>query len=419
MALSRMHERSGTRKQTHPRAEVVDSFVETHGVALLAAARRISESAADADDAYQRTLEVLLTKGPNAEDASLFAWSLTVLKNEILMERRRSARVVLNADEYLAAQSSGDDLAVRVQEAESDAKKLEVLRRVKPDQVRCLLLKADGLSYGEIESVTGYSYAKVNRLLSEGRCAMRDRLKKLESGAECRRFTGLLSLVADGEVQIGDRAELRDHLQNCGYCQATLRDYATAPSRAAELVPVGIFSVEQGFASHDGWIHRAAEGVQSAFLTVQERLAGHAVSVQAAGEMSVAKKVTAVVAISGSLVAGGAAIERQVGDDSSPRQIVPARDFAVGNGKAADAAGHATEQPANLEEDNPNVEPEAPAEAKAAEVDGPATDQDAEPAPIVEQAPQGISTQSEEDFLPPESTDDETPSSDSSTGLAP
>ncbi len=418
MALSRPQQRCDTSRQTHPRAEIVDSFVETHGVTLLAAARRISESAADADDAYQRTLEALLTKGPSAEDANLLAWSLTVLRNEVLMERRRSARLIPNADEYLASQSSGGDLAVRVEEAESDAKKLEVLKQVEPNQVRCLLLKADGLSYNEIESVTGYSYAKVNRLLSEGRSAMRDRLQRIESGAECRRFNGLLSLLADGEMRVSDREDLKDHLENCGFCQATLRDYATAPSRAAELVPVGFISADQSFAS-DGWFHRAADGIQSAFLTVQERLAGHAASIQVAGEASVAKKVTAVVAISGSLVAGGAAIERQVSKPSDPVRNTSAPASAIGAGEGVDE-GRAPAQEGTSEKDQPDTESNAPVEARASEVEGPSVDDESDGSdPVVEEVPQGVSTQSEEDFLPPESTSDTTPSSDSATGLAP
>lgn len=421
MALSRSQQRCDTSSQTHPRAEIVDSFVKTHGVTLLAAARRLSQSAADADDAYQRTLEVLLTKGPGAEDTNLLAWSLTVLKNEVLMERRRSAHLIPNADEYLAAQSSGGDLATHVEEAESDAKKLEVLKQVEPNQIRCLLLKADGLSYNEIESVTGYSYAKVNRLLSEGRSAMRDRLQRIDSGAECRRFTGLLSLLADGEMRVSDRADLEDHLQNCGYCQATLRDYVTAPSRAAELVPVGFISADQGFAS-EGWFHRAADSIQSAFLTVQERLVGHAASIQVAGEASVAKKVTAVVAISGSLVAGGAAIERQVARQSDPVRNTPAPPSAIGGGEGVDE-GRAPAQEETSEKDLPEAESNAPVEARASEVDGPSVDDgddgDDGSDPVVDEVPQGVSTQSEDDFLPPESTSDTTPSSDSATGLAP
>ena len=45
----------------------------------------------------------------------------------------------------------------------------EALLRINPDQARCLLLRADGMSYDEIAAETGYTYAKVHRALHQGR----------------------------------------------------------------------------------------------------------------------------------------------------------------------------------------------------------------------------------------------------------
>ena len=53
---------------------------------MLRVARRYSESAADADDAYQRALEKLLTRPPElTESADPLPWLITVVRNEALM----------------------------------------------------------------------------------------------------------------------------------------------------------------------------------------------------------------------------------------------------------------------------------------------------------------------------------------------
>src|SRR5687768_17026281 len=57
-------------------------------------ARRYSICAADADDAYQRSLEILLTKAPTSDRAQLRPWLHTVIKHEALALRRLRERNV-------------------------------------------------------------------------------------------------------------------------------------------------------------------------------------------------------------------------------------------------------------------------------------------------------------------------------------
>src|SRR5258708_1530915 len=52
--------------------------------ALRRHARRYSMCAADAEDACQRGLEILLTKAPTADRVELRAWLFTVVKHEAL-----------------------------------------------------------------------------------------------------------------------------------------------------------------------------------------------------------------------------------------------------------------------------------------------------------------------------------------------
>ncbi|MBJ7347193.1 MAG: sigma-70 family RNA polymerase sigma factor, partial [Thermoleophilaceae bacterium] len=67
----------------------VDGFVERHGGQLIATARRYSGNSVDAEDAYQRALEKLLTKAPSVDsEEELIAWMCVVTRNEALMIQR-------------------------------------------------------------------------------------------------------------------------------------------------------------------------------------------------------------------------------------------------------------------------------------------------------------------------------------------
>ena len=65
------------RRPRPSRAQVdpaVLSLIERHGVQVMATARRHSVTAEDAEDAYQRGLEILLTKAPSLVDDELLPW---------------------------------------------------------------------------------------------------------------------------------------------------------------------------------------------------------------------------------------------------------------------------------------------------------------------------------------------------------
>src|SRR5207249_1642173 len=96
--------------------------------------------------------------------------------------------------------------------------------------------------YGEICEVTGWTYTKVNRCLSEGRRSFVERVVSIETGAECERFAPLLSALADGEARADDLARLRPHLRGCSACRARLRDYREAPACVAAVAPLGLFA---------------------------------------------------------------------------------------------------------------------------------------------------------------------------------
>lgn len=292
----------------------VEELVERYGTEWLASARRAAATPADAEDAYQRAVEKLITTPPAEEDPErIAAWMHVVVKNEALQLRRAQRQLVDGEFEAiasgLAAPVPGPE--ERALDAENHAFGREALRRLRPDQVRCLLLRADGFDYPEICRVTGFSYAKVNRLLSEGRKAARIRVEAIAVGHECQRIEPVLSAFVDGVVSVGVAKDVQLHLDSCGHCRATVRDYTSTPRDLAAVFPIGI-----AFAG-DAWRDRIVEPVHRLAEFFQVKLAG--------GDAPVftAKKVAAVLTVTAVTAGGGAIIQHQQGhrghaDGSAP-----------------------------------------------------------------------------------------------------
>lgn len=142
-------------------------------------ARRVSLCAEDAEDAFQRGVEILLTKGPAADRDDLAAWTQVVIRREALAVRRERERLLRQrADgrgespiERLAAGGRGP--LEQATERERIARLAARLRHLKPAERRAIGLQAAGCSYAEIQAITGWSYTKVNRCLAEGRARLR------------------------------------------------------------------------------------------------------------------------------------------------------------------------------------------------------------------------------------------------------
>ncbi len=179
------------------------SIVRRHGSSVMATARRYSATPEDAEDAYQRGLEILLTKAPTTDENELVPWLRTVIKHEAFaLRRQRERHSPVSDDGELVdsgtAPGATHDQAERMERLHHGA---EAIGRLKPQELRALLLKAEGYSYQEICEITGWTYTKVNRCLTEGRQAFSDRLEEIHAGAECERLAVHLSALADGEAR--------------------------------------------------------------------------------------------------------------------------------------------------------------------------------------------------------------------------
>lgn len=296
----------------HPE-EVTLRLVQDHAAELLRFARRFSICADDAHDAYQRGIEILVRRMRTEPPEHPLNWLRTVIRREAAMVRMERERLLGRQEVDLDREEARhiEDPSERVAGHERLGHVAEALQRLKPQEVTALVLRAEGLSYNEICARMDWSYTKTNRCVTEGRRALRDRLGAIESGAECDRWLGQLSLLADGEATARQVADLRPHLRACSACRATLRTFHDAPRQVAALAPVALVPVVGG--GDPGGTLRHLEAVVHALV---ERATLVATRVQGAFDTLPATKVAAVAASTAVLAGGGAAIQQAASNAS-------------------------------------------------------------------------------------------------------
>jgi RNA polymerase sigma factor (sigma-70 family) len=221
-------------------------MIAQHEPALRRTARRYSLDAEDAEDAYQRALEIALTKAPTTDLRELIRWTQTVTKHEALAVRQSRERLLGyrgrggsdDATDLVALiPAPGDSPGEQVERREVIARSREALRALKPAELQALSLLAEGYSYAEIGELTGFSQTKINRVLAEGRNRFRGLLSSSEDGSRCRELRPLLSAFCDGEASSPDSEIVREHLRACARCRSTMRAYRAAPRIAIALAP--------------------------------------------------------------------------------------------------------------------------------------------------------------------------------------
>jgi RNA polymerase sigma factor (sigma-70 family) len=234
----------GVKSSEAARKRAAVEMIARHEATLKRTARRYSLDAEDADDAYQRALEIVLTKAPTTDLRELIRWTQTVTKHEALAVRQSRERLLgyrrreaIAHDPVASIPARGDGPDEQVERREGIARSREALRALKPAELRALSLLAQGYSYAEIGAKTGFSQTKVNRVLAEGRDRFRSLISSSEDGSRCRSLQPLLSAFCDGEAGTRDAAVVREHLRACAHCRATMRSYRAAPRIAAALLP--------------------------------------------------------------------------------------------------------------------------------------------------------------------------------------
>ena len=378
------------------RRRAASALIESHDRVFRRTARRCSICADDAEDAYQRALEILLTKAPPIEGDALVRWMQTVTKREALAVRRQRERLLDSPRASVPDEADRDPLESIASEApgpndraarrERVARSGEALRSLKPQEVRALILKAQGYSYAEIGEITGWSYTKINRCMAEGRKRFLQVFAEIEQGRRCEELAAALSEMADGEDADGTAEAVRFHLRSCAACRAKLRAYRAIPDKVFGLMPSGpLLDQSMGGRPHEWiaeWAGAAVDKVRELGYSLISRGGGggsDAVSMAAAGGGRGAgmAAIAKVLAVCGATAAGGATcVATGVVDPDGQ------------GGGAADAEKPALERPA--EPTTTTVPQEQPLEP--ADVTPPATEPvDAapqQPTPVQQQAKQ-------------------------------
>jgi RNA polymerase sigma factor (sigma-70 family) len=299
--------------------ELVIEVVKRDAASLLRLSRRHSLCADDAEDAYQRGLEIFIKHAPRLDPRRAPAWLRTVIKHEAMAVRRTRQRDL--AGHEIDFDQLENDRGVSPEERalgfEQVAQSAEALQRLKPQEVRALWLRAQGNSYDEIQAETGWSRTKVNRCLYEGRRAFISRYAGIESGEECKRWEPLLSALVDGEATNEQLVELRPHLRQCGSCRGVVREmHRTSAPLAAVFPAASLAAAGTQFDQAGNVFVRTYE----AFTTwASERSASSLVRAQIVTESAfgAAGKVTAVVAATAAAASGGAVALDQVSSGTS------------------------------------------------------------------------------------------------------
>lgn len=352
-SIRAQRERISPTEDRHAIGRIASELVIEHGPKMMLDAIEFSSNPADAEDAYQRSLVILLTKAPTTDRDELVPWMRTVVRREALaISNRHHQKDVVLDDEFAGSIVDHGQSPERIAESFADLERgAEALGYLSPDQLTCMLAQNDGLEYEEIAARTGFSRRKVSRCLHHGRLAFARKVDEIASGSECERMESLLHRLIDGDADAA--IEVRPHLRHCLACRARLRSYETAPQRLAVLVPpvlVASSSKSSGLAT------RAASWWQA----IGERIAPYAIGADRWVEAGVVKKA-GIVAVLATATAGTGAVVKQTSEAvrESERRVTPAR--AVGAARPPQLVDA-------LEVQRPVVRPKSKPKRKAAPV---------------------------------------------------
>jgi RNA polymerase sigma factor (sigma-70 family) len=215
----------------------VAAVAASHERTLLRVARQASLCHDDALDAYQRALEIFVRRVETVDPATELSWLKVVVRHEAMAIRRARSESVAGEEIDLDSFVPGTERSVedKLAAEERVRRSAEALRALKPDEAKALLMKAHGLSYDEIGTKNGWSYTKVNRVITEGRRRFLAVYEAIESGEECSRFAAIVEALSTGSASSAEVLQIRPHLRHCTACRATVRDLHLSRLRRASL----------------------------------------------------------------------------------------------------------------------------------------------------------------------------------------
>lgn len=282
---------------------------------LVRYAARITRNLDDAEDAYQRAMEIALRSAPVVENERFMAWLRTVLRNEALSIAERRQRECPGAGEDAA--DTADRLGSGNEGIDDWRHRylivVEAFGRLTDAQRVCLILQARGASYVDITEATGFSRRKVERAILEGREALRSWEHQVDTGEACVRVRASLDDLIAGDCDRRERMRVERHVRHCGHCRTLLRQRRRRVGAMGALAPTCLVPNLVDLTPPDpgpflNWFERAStSGTVRAGNTVQMliEMPGSVMTKAAASVVAAA----AVVGVGGPLLTAGAGDE--------------------------------------------------------------------------------------------------------------
>ena len=164
---------------------------------LLRYAARFAPSLEDAEDAYQRAMEIALTKGPMVDQREFIAWLHVVLRNEATsLARKRTREAPADAEVVTAAveraHGGRDEPSAVVEWKERYRTLQDAMTSLNEAERICLLLRTAGVSRAEIRTMTGYTERKVERSIVRGRERLNEWHHSMAAGEKCLKMRAAL-----------------------------------------------------------------------------------------------------------------------------------------------------------------------------------------------------------------------------------
>jgi len=214
---------------------------------LLRYAARFAPSLEDAEDAYQRSMEIALTKGPVVDQREFIAWLHVVLRNEATtLARKRTREAPADAEVVTAAvdraHGGGDEPSAVAEWKERYRTLQDAMTSLSEAERICLLLRTAGVSRAEIRGMTGYTERKVERSIVRGRERLNEWHHSMAAGEKCVKMREALERTGDEEATPGERRQVSRHVRHCAHCRATLRARRQSNAGLLVLVPVAIIA---------------------------------------------------------------------------------------------------------------------------------------------------------------------------------
>ena len=216
---------------------------------LIRFAARFTHSVEDAEDAYQRGMEIALTSAPVTHPDAFVTWLHTVIRREAALIARTRSREEptppTDLDQAITARAEQPAGPQAVAEWRERYRGLQdAWSGLSDAQKVCLMLRSTGVSRHEIQVITGFSERQVHRSIAEGYARLSEWEIRMATGEACGHVAELMEGVIDGSASRRDRRVLSRHIGHCAACRSRYRGQRDQVRLLGSLVPTVLIGAQ-------------------------------------------------------------------------------------------------------------------------------------------------------------------------------